>query len=748
MLLNTGMGMNFTFWLLLIALVLFSSAELQGQDKVRRHAELPPYRTCATVHPPLEFEEWMSRKRALGEGLSDVEYTIPVIVHVIHSGQPVGTDDNITYQQIMSQLDVLNEDYNRTNADTIYTPAGFVPVAGRLKVNFCPAVVGPDGNILPEPGVNRIRRQDKGFPPPPFQKAYVDTLIKPVTIWDPNEYLNIWVMRLANNILGFATFPNPLNTGIPGIPPGTYGTAIQDGVVIHTQVFGRIGNVQYPYNLGRTCTHEVGHWLGLKHVWGDGLGNGCLSDDFCDDTPNQEGPTTDFEACPAFPTISCNNGPLGNMFMNYMDYSDDGCMNIFTRDQVARMRTVLEFSAMRANLIQSPRCNVPSARDARMELHRPVSGDSLCADAFRPQLRVRNNGSEVLTSFTVNYRLNDGPLQQYDWNGSIAFGKTAIVTLPELSLGGLGNYTLDATLVLPNGGADGNTADNSDMVSFKKVMPITPSAVLPVSEGFQSATFPPAGWKYNFPNPDYRWRRTTVAGGFGQSTASMRMDNYSSPDDISGQKDVIELPPFDFSGNDNSLLMRFDVAYARYDFTTNDTLNIYASTDCGLTWDTLYSKGGQPLATGSDTGENPFVPTAGQWRKDSVSLADYAGLSPVLLRIENVSQWGNYLYMDNIQVYSSQHPVGIADHIARDFSFSLFPNPASRMITLETKMTKPDEYSLHISNILGQVVYSHSQTYTAGYSRQEINLGSYARGVYFVTLSGDGKLWTEKLILD
>jgi hypothetical protein len=359
--------------LLFIALLQAVSVHaIWAGEKPRRTGELPAQRTCATEDPPAEFETWMDKIKAMDTGLSDHEFNIPVIIHILHSGQAVGVGDNITYQQAISQLDVLNEDFNRRNADTINTPNGFKPVAGKLNITFCPAVVGPNGNVLAEPGVNRIRRQDFGITPPPFQKSYVDTLVKPLTIWDPNEYLNLWVMNLANNFLGFATFPNPLNTGIPGIPPGTYGTAIQDGVVIHNQVFGRVGSVAYPYNLGRTCTHEVSHWLGLKHVWGDGLGNGCLSDDYCDDTPNQEGPTTAFGSCPPFPTISCSNGPNGNMFMNYLDYSDDGCMNIFTKDQVTRMEAVLLNSAMRVNLTQSPRCIIPSARDARMEICTPT----------------------------------------------------------------------------------------------------------------------------------------------------------------------------------------------------------------------------------------------------------------------------------------------------------------------------------------------------------------------------------------
>jgi Pregnancy-associated plasma protein-A len=140
--------------------------------------------------------------------------------------------------------------------------------------------------------------------------------------WPTDRYLNLWVCNLAENLLGYAQFPG--------------GPAATDGVVILFTAFGTSGVAAAPFNLGRTATHEVGHWLNLRHIWGDR--NDCGGTDFCTDTPNQQLPNT---GKPTFPHMTCNNGPNGDMFMNYMDYVDDDAMFMFTATQVARMNATL-----------------------------------------------------------------------------------------------------------------------------------------------------------------------------------------------------------------------------------------------------------------------------------------------------------------------------------------------------------------------------------------------------------------------
>jgi hypothetical protein len=269
-------------------------------------------------------------------------YRIPVVVHVVHNGEAVGTGPNISVAQVQSQIEVLNEDFRRMEGTNGFDPQGI-----DTQIEFYLASTDPDGNVLPEPGIHRY---DGGLPvwPTGFFTS-VDSVLKPATIWDPFRYFNIWTVNfggfIGRNLLGYAQFPS--KSGLPGLDDDE-GPANTDGVVVGYKYFGSSEKGNFPdlnstYNLGRTCTHEVGHWLGLRHIWGDG---DCLADDFCDDTP----PSNDANfSCT--PNISCGSQ---DMIENYMDYTEDQCMSLFTQDQKERMIQVLLNSPRRNTLFQNP----------------------------------------------------------------------------------------------------------------------------------------------------------------------------------------------------------------------------------------------------------------------------------------------------------------------------------------------------------------------------------------------------------
>jgi len=257
--------------------------------------------------------------------------TIPVVVHVVWD---VNTPaQNISDAQIHSQIDVLNEDYNRRNADTTNTPSYFQPYASSVPFDFCLASRDPDGNWT-----NGIVRK------PTTNSCIGESAIKYPsqggdTAWDPNSYLNIWVGCIGTGILGIGTYPSgALN--------------YEDGVVTTWNAFGRgTGTLLAHYNLGRTTTHEVGHWLNLYHPWGSGNGGCCSCSDFCYDTPYQQDPTF---GCPSGAHVTCGNGPDGDMYQVYMDYTDDACMNMFTVGQTSRMMATL--NGVRQQFLNSKGC--------------------------------------------------------------------------------------------------------------------------------------------------------------------------------------------------------------------------------------------------------------------------------------------------------------------------------------------------------------------------------------------------------
>lgn len=265
-------------------------------------------------------------------------YRIPVVVHIIHNGESVGSGANISTTQINSQIATLNKDYRLKNTDSLKPTHAFWGATDDCEIEFCLAMLDPQGHAT-----NGIDRVDGGSSS--YDYSDLENTIKPNTIWDHTKYLNIWVATFggsASGLLGYAT------------PPGAW--ADVDGVVVGTTNFGSVGNVSAPYNKGRTATHEIGHFFNLIHTWGDAT----CGNDLVSDTPPA------YEAnfgCPTFPhngNNSCGANSNGEMYMNYMDYTDDGCMVMFTTGQKNRMRAVLGSGGPRNSLTISNGCTWPT----------------------------------------------------------------------------------------------------------------------------------------------------------------------------------------------------------------------------------------------------------------------------------------------------------------------------------------------------------------------------------------------------
>lgn len=261
--------------------------------------------------------------------------TIPVVAHVVYNN----ATENISAAQVQSQIDILNEDFRRLNADAVNTPSVFQGVAADVEIEFCLATVDPQGN--PTDGITRTPTSVTAFGTNDEVKFNSSG---GKDAWPASDYMNFWVCDISGGILGYAQFPG--------------GPASTDGVVVDYQYFGDIGTATAPFDKGRTGTHEVGHYLNLRHIWGDG---NCNADDFVSDTPRAGGPNYTGSPCNFPGSNSCNEGTgdLPDMFQNYMDYSDDGCMNLFTQGQTARMRALFEPGGARASLLNSTACGTP-----------------------------------------------------------------------------------------------------------------------------------------------------------------------------------------------------------------------------------------------------------------------------------------------------------------------------------------------------------------------------------------------------
>lgn len=240
---------------------------------------------------------------------------IPVVVHVLYRLNIQSISD----EQIQSQIDVLNQDFRANNWDTMLVPSVWKNIVADTEIEFVLANRDPNGKV--HSGITRTQTSVVDICKLGGD-VYYSTIKGGHDIWDRKSYLNFWVCELEGSLYGFSS--------LPGSPKES------DGIVIDWESFGTIGTAKYPSDKGRTSTHEVGHWLDLIHIWG----NTTCGDDKVSDTPEQE---KENYACPSFPKVSaiCGNGPDGDMFMNYMDYTQDKCMYMFTKGQKARMLSTL-----------------------------------------------------------------------------------------------------------------------------------------------------------------------------------------------------------------------------------------------------------------------------------------------------------------------------------------------------------------------------------------------------------------------
>lgn len=404
------------------------------------------------------FEKKLSQQIQLNKikrsGISGISnrrapYTIPVVVHVIHNGEAIGVGANISDAQVLSQIQVLNEDFRRligTNGYNTHTDGADV------NVEFCLAQQTPDGCVTN--GINRIDMSGTSttWSGP---GGNTDTVLKPATIWDPSLYMNMWSVNFSDNtLLGFAQFPG--------------GSANTDGVVAGYQFFGTDDdpNVTIPgvFNLGRTMTHEVGHYLGLFHTFQGGCAEAGGGDQ-CDDTPavassssNTDICNTGNDSCPAPPGTP-------DMVENYMDYSRDSCMNVFTNDQKARVVATITGSANRPTTLTSNVCTpLASVNDDGSVAVEGIAVED-CGSNATASVRVTNWGTTTLTSAVISYNEDGGASSNYNWSGSLDYGEFEVVSLPAVA-STPGSHTFNASISSPNGNTDLRSCNDDESAAF------------------------------------------------------------------------------------------------------------------------------------------------------------------------------------------------------------------------------------------------------------------------------------------
>jgi Pregnancy-associated plasma protein-A/Secretion system C-terminal sorting domain len=367
--------MKFIFTFICLSFATFVNAQRCGTPEYAKQ----------NTSPVLNFPTTAATDAAGRDTLPNEVIVVPVVFHVLYNSN----DQNVSDQQVLSQLKVLNNDYRRLNADTVNTPAAFKGVAADPRIVFCLAKVDPNGRyttgIIHKYTSSNLFLADDEMK---FSSSGGDDA------WDSKKYLNIWVCNLFGRTLGYAVMPG--------------GPAEKDGVVIQYTAFGTIGTAAAPYNKGRTTTHEIGHWLGLRHTWGDAD----CGDDSIADTPPQETYST---GCPSFPHLStCSINFYGDMFMNYMDFTDDACMNMFTQDQKKEMRGLFSLGNVRNSFLNSSVCDSSLAEGG------PLPSDSTTSSGNITISVYPNPFSDQFTISCNNLAdMNGKTIKLYDVTGKL-----------------------------------------------------------------------------------------------------------------------------------------------------------------------------------------------------------------------------------------------------------------------------------------------------------------------------------------
>ncbi len=603
--------------------------------------------------------------------------TIPVVTHIVLPNAAIVTDADVDYF-----INRLNVDYAGLNPDS--TNAGpFLPLRGHSQIRFCRAKRTPGGLI--STGIER-RNSTTQANSSQTNDVIKSTAAGGLDVWDATSYLNIWVGIGDAGLLGYATFPGQAANS-------------QQGVFVAFDTYANNScYTQAAFNLGRTGSHEVGHWLGLYHNWGDD-GNACTGDDFrqlpgtcllpaglfnpagqgntaadIGDTPNQAG-NTPFNCPTGIVTDACATTAPGKMYQNYMDYTADACYSMFTNKQVARMEWVVD--NCRAGLKTSLGCVPPAGfpvTDAGINtIVSPGGGEfnpatctvtsypaPTCPGAFTPRLSVTNFGTATITSITITLTVGATTVSQ-TFTVNIISGASTTLVFPAQNLV-IGANTISFTITAVNGSPDTYTANNTASTTAT----VAAATALPFSQDFSGTTFPPANM--TLAGSGGTWIRSAVGNG---TPGSASIDNYNN--DFTGQtadiRTISLTPPANPLPQD-SLTISFDVAYKNYPNPANyDALSVLVSRDCGVTFTSVYSKSGPALATAGASGADYTTPAATDWRRERIKIGGaFLTGSSIIVAFRNLNNYGNRLFLDNIN---------ISKQADRDLSVSDIGNPGS-----------------------------------------------------------------------
>lgn len=603
-------------------------------------------------------------------------YSIPVVVHVVLPDPSIVSDEHI-----MAQLDTLNKAFAGSGGDAARIPSYFVNAAGSSIIQFCLAQRTPEG--LPTTGIHRVTTSRSNFSATNENVKY--TVSGGTDSWNSNSYMNIWITSLSGGILGYSSFPEDDELA-------------EQGVVIDYRSLP--GGSFSQYDNGKTLVHETGHFFNLYHIWGDDNG-ACSGTDYVDDTPPQANSTSECTSGKKFDR--CTSGGNGIMYQNYMDYTQDECLVMFTSEQVTRMETAI--TTYFGGLLASNACQQVSlnTNDASIvSLNGP--GQRLCSGVFTPSITIKNEGLDTLKSLQIALELSNGESQSLSWKGILPFNATEQVSLSDVVIPE-GNYTMSFSISLPNESSD-EDASNDTLSSSFQYYPASNS----LSEGFEGALFPPKAWDQLADNQEIHWEQNIERSLQGSASATLSSSTETNTS-------LLRMPEIYLQAVDSAWL---SFAYASAD----NSLELLVSKDCGQTYTSLY----KAKATGNEA-----------WVRDFVELTSFIDQGNILLVWKGTTSV-SATYLDDINLRKV-----IVNPILKSTGFLVTPNPASSTISVQLYPQPSNLKSIEIFTITGQLMI-RKVIGSLQASAYNIDISALAAGVYVVSVKFTNSSVQKKII--
>jgi PKD repeat protein len=629
-------------------------------------------------------------------------YTIPVVFHVFHD---YGTE-NISKEQILDGLRVLNEDYSRTNADKSKTRTQFLNDAGVPDIEFKLAQKDPNGNCTD--GINRIASTLT-------VGGDVNSAIKKQINWDYKRYLNVWVLKELGRessgngyIIGFATFPWAANS-------------LNNGIVIRGDYVGTIGIANKGY-AGRSLTHEVGHWLGLFHPFQGGCGSSnCSSsgDRICDTPPVKSASY----GCPTNNNTCSNDFPNEmDQIENYMDYANGSCANMFTKGQVSVMHSVLN----------SQRTTIHSFGNLNSTGVNTSQNCGPVADFHTESRNIKICAGSSLTFEDLSWR---GTVSDRVWTFEAGQPSTSTFESPTVTYNTPGVYTV----TLKSSNANGN--NTKVKTKFIEVLDDVSDIAAPYFDDLENTNDFLADYSIGSENGTYGWRRTTANKYSGTFGLEARI-NSATP---ANSKYSIQFPPVDMrSQRGLQPKLSFRVAYSLREDNSGELLILFGSDDCGISWKSLGGMLGSSVLA-SKSGFNPgWTPSSpADWKIVSKRIDRYGfdTTSNLIIRLEVQSRSGNSVFIDDININQFILSVQTPEQIKREVS--IYPNPSNGAFFIDLGRLELESTQISVYDYTGKEIHV-DMVVNADHS---VKIRSLNSGIYYVNIKNNQSEITKRVII-